>query len=77
MQIGRIDGTERMIEIKEKWHTDPPDTSRYVIASDGKTELQAQYYEGRWYHITGVPVEQIMGFKVKMWRDKDNVCNKG
>ena len=59
-----------------------PDTSRRVEISDTEdlehgTVIVGYYIEGKWHHVTGVPIDRIFGFDPKMWRDKDNVCDKG
>ena len=59
-----------------------PDTSRLVKIIDSEdteqgTVIDGYYQDGAWYHVTGNPIDRIMGFEPMMWRDKDNVCDKG
>ena len=57
-----------------------PDTSRLVEVADTEdlehgTVIDGYCIDGKWHHVTGVPIDKIFGFTPKMWRDKDNVCN--
>ena len=73
----RLPDTSRMVEIASMVEPEEQGPEEYRHYQDSNTIIDGYYQDGAWYHVTGNPIDRIMGFEPKMWRDKDNVCNKG
>ena len=66
--------TSRMVEVASMVEPEEHNSEEYRHYTDCVTVVDGYCIEGRWHHVTGVPIDKIFGFTPKMWRDKD-VCN--
>ena len=63
--------TSRMVEIASMVEPEEHNSEEYRHYTDCVTVVDGYCIEGRWHHVTGVPIDKIFGFTPKMWRDKD------